>query len=115
MSLIYLVDYIIIVIDRILLAYVYEEYVFFCLLQILKYLLEEVGDMEVVSGTLFAMEASIRAKLLAVGATSRNKAATVQEAHLDVQEQNWLHYIAGGLFARVKKTKDERFYVAVFK
>jgi hypothetical protein len=70
--------------------------------------------MEAVSGTLFAIEESIGAKLLAIGATSREKAATVQEAHLDAQEQNWLHYIAGGLFARVKKAGDGRFYVASF-
>jgi hypothetical protein len=70
--------------------------------------------MELVSGALFAIEESIRTKLLAVGAISREKAATVQEAHLDGQEQNWLHYIAGGLLARVKKTGDGRFYVASF-
>lgn len=70
--------------------------------------------MEVVSGTLFAMEERIMTKLLAVGATSREKAMTVDEAHLDFQEQNWLHYIAGGLFARVKTTADGRFYVASF-
>ena len=68
--------------------------------------------MEIVSGTLFAMQQRIRAKLLAMGATSREKAVTAQEAHLDMQEQNWLHYIAGGLFARVKKTEDRRYYVA---
>jgi hypothetical protein len=70
--------------------------------------------MEVVSGVLFAMQESIRAKLLAVGATSIEKAVTVQEAHLDMQEQNWLHYIAGGLFARVKKTEGKRYYVATY-
>lgn len=70
--------------------------------------------MEVVSGTLFAMEESIRTKLLAVGATSREKAVTVEEAHLDMQEQNWLHYIAGGLFAGVKKAEDKRFYVSTY-
>ena len=68
--------------------------------------------MEVVSGVFFAMQESIRAKLLAVGATSRQKAVTVQEAHFDMQEQNWLHYIAGGLFASVNKTEDQRYYVA---
>jgi hypothetical protein len=68
--------------------------------------------MEVVPGTLFAMEERIMTKLLAVGATSREKVTTVDETHLDFQEQNWLHYIAGGLFARVKKTADGRFYVA---
>jgi hypothetical protein len=70
--------------------------------------------MAVVSGVLFAMQESIRAKLLAVGATSIEKAATVQEAHLDIQEQNWLHYIAGGLFAVVKKTEGKRYYVATY-
>jgi len=70
--------------------------------------------MEVVSGILFAMQESIRAKLLAVGATSIEKAVTVQEAHLDMQEQNWLHYIAGGLLARVKKTEGKRYYVATY-
>jgi len=69
--------------------------------------------MEVVSGTLFAVEESIRTKLLAVGATSKEKAATSQEANLDIQEQNWIHYIAGGLFANVKQTTDGRFYVAI--
>ena len=68
--------------------------------------------MEVVSGTIFKMEQSIRAKLLAVGATSRVKAVTIQEADLDMQEQNWLDYVAGGLFAIVKKTEDKRYYVA---
>ena len=70
--------------------------------------------MEVASGTLFATQQRIIAKLLAMGATSREKAVTAQEAHLDMQEQNWLHYIAGGLLARVRKTKDKRYYVATY-
>jgi hypothetical protein len=70
--------------------------------------------VEVTSGTLFAMQQSIRTKLLAIGATSREKAVTAQEAHLNMQERNWLHYIAGGLFARVKKTKDNRYYVTIY-
>jgi len=71
--------------------------------------------MAVVSGTLYAIQQRISVKLLAVGATSREKAVTAQEANLDRQEQNWLHYIAGGLFARVKKTEDKRYYVATYK
>ena len=70
--------------------------------------------MKVASGITFAMQQRIRAKLLAMGATSREKAVTAQEAHLSTQEQNWLHYIAGGLFARVKKTKDKRYYVTTY-
>ena len=69
-------------------------------------------DMEVVSGTIFKMEQFIRAKLLAAGAISREKAVTIQEAHFDMQEQNWLNYVAGGLFANIKKTTDKRYYIA---
>jgi hypothetical protein len=69
-------------------------------------------DMEVVSGTIFKMEQCIRAKLRAAGATSKEKAVTIQEAHFDMQEQNWLSYVAGGLFAVVKKTEDKRYYIA---
>ena len=67
--------------------------------------------MEGCSGTIYAMQQRIRAKLLALDATSREKAVTAQEANLDMQERNWLRYVAGGLLAKVKKTKDKRYYV----
>lgn len=70
--------------------------------------------MRAVSGITYAMQQRILAKLVAKGATSEEKAVTAQEANLNMQEQNWLHYIAGGLFARVKKTKDKRYYVATY-
>jgi len=66
--------------------------------------------MEVVSGTSFKMEQGIKAKLVAAGATSEAKAVTIQEADLDMQEENWLGYVAGGLFATVKK-KGDKYYV----
>ena len=69
--------------------------------------------MEKTTGIFFGLEATIRTKLIAVGATSREKAVTSQEAHFDMQEQNWINYIAGGLFAMVKKTGDGRFYVVI--
>jgi len=71
------------------------------------------GDcsIETASGIVFAMQQRIMAKLLAMGATSREKAVTAQEADLDMQEQNWLRYIAGGFASKVKKTKDKRYYV----
>jgi len=69
--------------------------------------------MEVVSGTLFSMEERIRTKLLKAGATSHEKAVTAQEADLDMQEGNWIHYIAGGLFAGVKKTAANLYYVPI--
>jgi hypothetical protein len=67
--------------------------------------------MEVVSGTIRKMEESIRAKLLASGAVSKEEAVTIEKAHFDFQELNWLDYVAGGLFATVKKTADRRYYV----
>jgi len=70
--------------------------------------------METSAGTIFAMQQRIIAKLLETDATSRKKAVTAQEAHLDPQEQNWLRYVAGGLNSKVKKTKDKRYYVATY-
>lgn len=68
--------------------------------------------MDGFSGIAFKMEESIKAKLVELGATSRNNAITIQDANLDNQELNWLDYIAGGLFARVKKTEDKRYYAS---
>ena len=70
--------------------------------------------MEASSGTVYAMEQRIIAKLKATDATSTIKAVTAQEAHLDMQEQNWLCYVAGGLYSEVKKTRDKRYYVATY-
>jgi hypothetical protein len=110
-----LIYYIIIVIDRILVANIYKAH------QIIVYFITniEVSNgrdwvMQVASGTLYATQQSIIAKLSAMGATSREKAVTPQEAHLDMQEINWLSYVAGGLFAMVKKTKDKRYYLATY-
>jgi hypothetical protein len=71
--------------------------------------------MEASSGTVYAMTQRIIAKLRATGAISRDKAATAQEAHLDMQEQNWLNYVAGGLASRVKMTRDRRYYIVTYK
>ena len=68
--------------------------------------------MDGFSGIAFRMEESIKAKLVDLGATSKNNAITIQDANLDTQELNWLDYIAGGLFARVKKTEDKRYYAS---
>jgi hypothetical protein len=70
--------------------------------------------MEASSGTVYAMQQRIISKLLASDATSRKRAITAQEAHLDMQEQNWLCYVAGGLNSEVKKTRDKRYYVATY-
>jgi hypothetical protein len=70
--------------------------------------------MEEVSKTIFEMQQRIASKLRAAGANSKDKAVTAQEADFDVPEQNWLGYIAGGLFALIKKTHDKRYYVTTF-
>jgi ribosomal protein S8E len=70
--------------------------------------------MEEVSKTISEMQLRIASKLRAAGANSKEKAITAQEANFDVPEQNWLNYIAGGLFALVKKTQDKRYYVRTF-
>ncbi len=63
--------------------------------------------MEKVSATFLKMEYGIRAKLSSVDATSIDKAVTIEEVDLYMQKQNWLDYVAGGLFASVKKTKNK--------
>ena len=70
--------------------------------------------METCLGIIFAMQQRIIVKLLATGATSIEKAATALEANFDVQEQNWLCYVAGGFASKVKETKDKRYYVATY-
>jgi hypothetical protein len=67
--------------------------------------------MEEVSKTVLEMQQRIASRLRAVGANSRDNAVTVREAYFDDSEQNWLDYIAGGLFAQIKKTHDRRYYV----
>ena len=71
--------------------------------------------METSSGIVFAVEASIKTKLEAIGANSKDKAVTSQEAHFSMKEVNWIDYIAGGMFAGIKKTKDGRFYTAIYE
>jgi len=70
--------------------------------------------MEEVSKTVSEMQQRIASKLRGMGAISKDKAVTAQEADFDVPEQNWLDYIAGGLFALVKKTQDKRYYITAF-
>ena len=70
--------------------------------------------MNVCFGNVYAMRQRIIAKLLASDATSRIKAVTAPEAQLDIQEQNWLCYVAGGLNSEVKKTEDKRYYITPY-
>jgi hypothetical protein len=70
--------------------------------------------MEEFSQTLSEMQLRIAYRLGAVGANSTDKAVTAREADFDVIEQNWLDYVAGGLFAMVKKTQDKRYYIPTY-
>jgi hypothetical protein len=63
------------------------------------------------SGIQFKIHNKIIYKLERAGATSREKAVTIEEAALDLQEQRWLHYFAGAFMGKVKKTKDQRYYL----
>jgi hypothetical protein len=63
------------------------------------------------SGIQFKIRQRIVYKLEKVGATSMQKAVTAEEAKLDLQEQQWLIYIAGGFLSKVKKTQNQRYYV----
>jgi hypothetical protein len=68
--------------------------------------------MEKTSITFLRMEYCIGDKLRSVGATSIDKAVAIEEVDLDMQELNWINYVAGGLFATVKKTRKKRYYVS---
>lgn len=57
------------------------------------------------------MHYRIISKIEKAGATSIEKAVTVEEAELDLQEQEWLNYFAGAFLEIIKKTKDQRYYI----
>jgi len=63
------------------------------------------------SGLPFKMNYRIISKLERAGATSIDKAVTIEEADFDMQEQQWLNYFAGAFLERIKKTKNQRYYV----
>ena len=63
------------------------------------------------SGIQFRMRYRIAFKIEKAGATSIEKAVTVEEAELDLEELQWLDYFAGGFLSRIKKTEDQRYYI----
>lgn len=70
--------------------------------------------MEKSSGIIYGIEARLRSKLMSLGATSKEKALTSKQANFSIEELMWIDYIAGGMFAKVKKTADGRFYVPIY-
>ena len=63
------------------------------------------------SGIQFRMRYRITYRLEKAGATSRENAVTIEEAELDLQEQQWLNYFVGGFFSEIRKTADKRYYI----
>ena len=63
------------------------------------------------SGIQFKMQQQLIRKFMKAGATSKEKAVTIEEAKLDEQEQYWLHYFAGVFLGKIKRTEDHRYYV----
>jgi hypothetical protein len=63
------------------------------------------------SGIQFKMEQELIRKFERAGAISMEKAVTVEEAKLNMQEYFWLEYFAGDFLGRIKKTKDQRYYL----
>ena len=57
------------------------------------------------------MRYRIVSKIENAGATSKEKAVTIEEADLDLQEQEWLDYFAGVFLGEVKKIEDKRYYI----
>jgi hypothetical protein len=63
------------------------------------------------SGIQFKMRHRIVTKIKKAGATSKEKAVTIEEADLDWPEQQWLGYFAGTFLGKIKKTEDQRYYI----
>jgi hypothetical protein len=59
----------------------------------------------------FGIHQRLIRKFEKAGATSEEKAVTLEEAKLDLQEQYWLDYFAGTFLGKIKKTRDQRYYI----
>jgi hypothetical protein len=77
-----------------------------------KLIAQRKGNFDLsLSGLQFKMHYRITSKIEKAGATSIEKAVTIEEAGLDMQEQQWLNYFAGAFLGKIKKTEDKRYYV----
>jgi hypothetical protein len=63
------------------------------------------------SGIHFRMHQMIIDKLKKAASTSKEKAATIEEARFELEESQWLDCFAGIFLGKVKNTKDRRYYV----
>lgn len=63
------------------------------------------------SGIQFKMRYKLIHKLEKMGATSKDRALTCEEARFGVKETWWIDYFAGEFLGKIKKTKNHRYYV----
>lgn len=70
----------------------------------------EIHDLSL-SGFQFIMRHRIISKIERAGGTSKDKAVSIEEAELDLQERQWLNYFAGVFLGEIKKTDDEKYYI----
>ena len=63
------------------------------------------------SGIQYKMQQRIIYKIEKAGANSWEKAVTIEQANLDMQEELWLDYFAGDFLGKIKKTIDRRYYI----
>jgi hypothetical protein len=63
------------------------------------------------SGIHFKIKQRLIYKFKKAGATSREKAVTMENANLDMEERYWLNYFAGEFLGKIKKTEDHRYYI----
>ena len=70
------------------------------------------GNIDLWSGVEALNRLRIEDKLQRVGAVSRDKAVTLEEAKLNLQEIGWLPYLADGFVSTIRKTKDGRYYTS---
>ena len=63
------------------------------------------------SGIQFKMRQQLIRRFEKVGAISEETAVTIEDANLDLKEYCWLPYFAGTFLGKIKKTKDNRYYI----
>ena len=63
------------------------------------------------SGIQYKMRHRLIHKLEKMGATSKEKALTCEQAQFEPQEMYWISYFAGEFLGKIKKTKNHRYYV----
>lgn len=63
------------------------------------------------SGVQFKIHHKIILKIERAGGTSQDKAVTIKEAGLNMQEQLWLDYFTGAVVDIIRKTGDTRYYI----